>query len=138
MDEDLRQFVWRRAGSRCEYCQLAQHCSTVAFEIDHVIACKHGGKTEEGNLAQSCFFCNSYKGPNVAGVDPDDGQVVRLFHPRRDRWAEHFNWHGPFLLAQTAIGRTTIVTLEINQPAAIAVRESLMLEGLHPTEIIMD
>jgi hypothetical protein len=138
MDDDLRQFVWRRAESRCEYCQLPQQWSTVDFEIDHVIARKHGGKTEPGNLALSCFFCNSYKGPNVAGVDPDDGRVVRLFHPRRDRWAEHFYWRGSLLLAQTAVGRTTVVTLAINHSAAIAVRESLMLEGLHPPTQLAD
>jgi hypothetical protein len=132
MDDNLRRLVWERAASRCEYCQLHQNTSAADFEIDHVIALKHGGKTEEGNLALSCFFCNSYKGPNVAGVDPECGQVVRLFHPRNDRWADHFYWHGALLIGRTAIGRTTVVTLDVNHPAAIAVREALMEEGLHP------
>ena len=28
--------------------------------------------------------CNLHKGPNLSGVDPDTGQVVRLFDPRDD------------------------------------------------------
>jgi hypothetical protein len=60
------------------------------FEIDHVIAQKHGGATVDSNLALACFYCNSAKGPNVAGIDPESGLIVRLFHPRTDRWTDHF------------------------------------------------
>jgi len=41
------------------------------FQIDHIIARQHGGKAELENLALSCIHCNRFKGPNVAGVDPD-------------------------------------------------------------------
>jgi hypothetical protein len=78
------------------------------FQIDHIIAKKHGGETVSANLALSCYFCNSYKGPNIASLDPITGKLVRLFHPRKDRWAEHFVWEGPILVGLTAIARATI------------------------------
>jgi hypothetical protein len=31
---------------------------------------------------------NALKGPNLAGVDRETQEVVRLFHPRNDRWEE--------------------------------------------------
>jgi len=48
MDEELIRLVWRRAHHRCEYCQLPQTFSTLTFEIDHVLAKKHGGRTTPG------------------------------------------------------------------------------------------
>jgi 5-methylcytosine-specific restriction endonuclease McrA len=56
MDEALVQLVWQRANATCEYCQLPQTLSLVSFEIDHVIATKHGGKTTASNLALTCFY----------------------------------------------------------------------------------
>lgn len=62
MDQALSALVWQRAASVCEYCRLSQSCSSIPFEIDNIIARKHGGLTEEANLALSCFYCNSHKG----------------------------------------------------------------------------
>jgi hypothetical protein len=127
--------IRRRARDTCEYCQLPQSFSSIPFEIDHVIAQKHGGLTEAGNLALACFYCNSFKGPNVAGVDPQSRRVVRLFHPRRDAWKKHFRWEGPVLVGRTSVGRTTIVVLAINDTDAVAVRRALIEEGVFPPEI---
>ena len=102
------------------------------FQIDHIIARKHGGPSSEDNLALACFYCNTHKGPNVAGIDPDSGEVVRLFHPRRDEWAEHFFWDGAMLGAGTPVGRTTIHVLRINDPDYVAVRGALLAEGAFP------
>jgi hypothetical protein len=55
----------------------------VPFEIDHIIARKHRGPTAAGNLAESCYYCNVYKGPNLTGRDPATGKVTKLYHPRR-------------------------------------------------------
>jgi HNH endonuclease len=104
----------------------------IPFEIDHILAQKHGGPIREENLALSCFYCNSYKGPHIAGVDPASERIVRLFHPRRDRWSRHFERDGATLRGKTAIGRATIVVLSINNPDAIAVREALIEEGVFP------
>lgn len=77
-----------------------------------------------------CCFCNAFKGPNIAGRDRQTGDTVRLFHPRRDTWTDHFQWDGPLLTARTAIGRATIAVLRINLPYRVAVRASLIEEGV--------
>ena len=130
MEAKLKAQVRRRAGFRCEYCQFPERHSGLRFQMDHIIAEKHGGRTQSTNLALACFRCNSHKGPNLSGVDPLSSQVVRLFHPRRDEWLEHFVWHGPKLSGLTAIGRTTIAVLRINRPDAVLVRAALLEEGL--------
>ena len=129
MDDALRAFVKARAGGRCEYCQFPEAASFLPFAIDHVIAEKHRGPTAEANLAWSCYYCNSYKGPNIAGWIPETDEVVRLFHPRRHDWDDHFVWEGAILLPRTAIGRVTIDVLEINLADAIAVRQELIDMG---------
>lgn len=47
----LRQAVQARAGERCEYCHFPQALSFLAFEVEHVVAEKHGGATVLDNLA---------------------------------------------------------------------------------------
>ena len=129
MDARLEAQIWRRARNRCEYCGFRAELTRVPFQIDHIIAQKHRGRTTSDNLALSCFFCNTFKGPNLAGVDPKTRKITRLFHPRHDLWHNHFRWDGPLLEGRTAIGRTTIEVLRINREDPMAVRESLLEEG---------
>ena len=126
MDEALRQLVRQRAANRCEYCGLPAEYTDAPFQSDHIIAEKHHGLTVAGNLAWSCFYCNSFKGPNIAGRDETTGVIVRLFHPRNDVWSEHFEWVGPRLIGLTEIGRVTIDVLRINDPDAIEFRRLLL------------
>ena len=94
---------------------------------------KHQGTSDLDNLALACFYCNSYKGPNIAGYDPDTGQLFPLFNPRRDTWGEHFLWTGAVLAGLTPVGRTTIEVLCINQPDRIEHRLRLIeLEMFFP------
>jgi 5-methylcytosine-specific restriction endonuclease McrA len=86
MGDAVVNAVWERAARRCEYCHLPADCSEAPFQIDHIIARKHHGTDELSNLALACYYCNKYKGPNIAGIDPLSGQLVRLFHPRVDAW----------------------------------------------------
>jgi hypothetical protein len=130
MRESLERRVWERAESCCEYCRIPQAFDPAPFQVDHIIARKHGGETEEGNLALACLHCNAFKGPNIAGRNPQDGAIVRLFHRRSDRWAEHFEWNRAILVAKTATGRVTINVLAINRDYRIALRESLLQEGV--------
>jgi hypothetical protein len=130
LDSDFIRRVWQRADARCEYCQLPSAFHPAPFQIDHIVARQHGGKPELENLALACIRCNRFKGPNVAGIDPSSGEVVRLFHPRRDRWAEHFVWDGPELKPLTQIGQVTILVLLINDPEVVAVRKVLQDEGV--------
>jgi hypothetical protein len=129
MDAALQQLVWQRADYRCEYCRLPAALEWLHFQIDHVIAQKHRGLTVEENLALSCFHCNSYKGPNIAGIDPISGRLVRLFNPRRDAWNRHFYWDGPLIIAKTPRGRATIQVLWMNHPRMIRLRAALLAEG---------
>ncbi len=132
MVELLKAQIRDRARARCEYCQMPEAGEFLDFECDHIIAQKHGGTTSFENLAYACFHCNSYKGPNLAGFDATTHRVVRLFHPRRDRWNQHFRWDGPRLLGKTPIGRVTVDVLKINIPESIELREILIDEGLFP------
>ena len=84
------------------------------FQTDHIIARKHGGGDESENLATACFHCNNHKGPNVAGIDPLTKDLTRLFHPRRDKWEDHFRWVGYQLVGSTAVGGVTVAVLEMN------------------------
>lgn len=129
MNTALERLVWQRAGSRCEYCQLPQAHSPLPHAIDHIIARQHGGRTEPENLALACFFCNSDKGPNISGINPQTGRAVRLFHPRKDRWSRHFVWDGATLVGRTHTGRVTITLLEINRFEAVELREALRRES---------
>jgi hypothetical protein len=102
----------------------------VPFEIDHIVARHHGGRTAAANLADSCFHCNGYKGPNLSGLDPMTGKLTPLFHPRRHKWDHHFRYEGGTLVGRTPIGRTTVEVLRINLPVRVELREVLMEDGL--------
>jgi hypothetical protein len=130
MDARLKAQVRRRARFRCEYCCFPERLAELRFQVDHIIARQHGGPTRAANLALACYRCNSHKGTNLSGVDPVSAKVVRLFHPRRDLWQEHFAWNGPRLTGLTPVGRATIAVLRINRPDAVLARASLLEEGV--------
>ena len=81
----LRSRVSGRAQGRCEYCHLPAEAAWAFYEIDHVIAEKHGGKTTVDNLAFACVPCNSYKGNDLTSIDPQTGKLTRLFSPRTQK-----------------------------------------------------
>jgi hypothetical protein len=128
----LIDFVRERAGDCCEYCQLPQMYSSTRFQLDHIIAEQHGGRTVGENLALACLADNNHKGPNLAGIDAKTGKKVWLFNPRRHKWSRHFRWQGPILIGRTAIGRATISVLAINLPHRLAQRAALIAEGVFP------
>lgn len=124
----LQLEVRGRAVERCEYCLFPEYASELPFHVDHIIAEKHGGRTEPQNLAWACFSCNLRKGPNIAGLDPDTGELTPLFNPRSDAWSEHFAWDGVWVRGKTAIGRATVTVLDINHVDSVTVREALREE----------
>jgi hypothetical protein len=130
---ELDRRVRRRARGACEYCQLPQAAYALNFEVDHVIAEQHHGKTQLNNLCLSCPRCNRNKGPNIAGIDKETRQITPLFHPRRDRWEDHLAWKGLRLRGLTPIGRVTVAVLGINLPEALRVRRELRSEGWFPS-----
>jgi hypothetical protein len=129
VNRDLVRRVWSRAAGRCEYCRIPQFAFPLPFQIDHILAEKHGGETVDGNLALACPHCNRFKGPNIAGLDPATGELTRLFDPRRDAWEDHFQLHGPSVVGSTPIGRTTVDVLAMNADVLLLVRVELLAEG---------
>lgn len=132
MDKALERRVRRRARGYCEYCLMPQKYDATPFEIDHIISKKHDGPTSSGNLSLSCFWCNAFKGSNIAGRDRVSRKLAPLFHPRRHTWRRHFRWQGAYLIGRTPIGRVTIAILKINDPLRVALRQKLIEEGLFP------
>jgi len=130
MDAILRKRVRDQAKDTCEYCRMPQQYDLLPFQVDHIIAEKHHGPTDPENLAWSCCNCNAHKGANIAGLDPADKTLSQLFHPRQHQWTEHFAWHGAVLVGMTAIGRTTIDVLNINDIDRVQIREFLMEAGV--------
>src|SRR5215510_9436654 len=103
----LRREVRERAGERCEYCLLAESEAIFPHEPDHLIALKHGGETMSANLALACIDCNRFKGSDIASVDPITGELVALFNPRTQQWADHFKLRDGVIVPLTAVGRVT-------------------------------
>lgn len=56
MDGRLEQLVWDRANRCCEYCQLPAEVAETPFQIEHIVARKHGGQTSAENLALACLY----------------------------------------------------------------------------------
>lgn len=130
MQRQLIEEVRRRAAGRCEYCHFPEQFSGLHFQIDHIIARKHGGLSDRENLALSCIYCNSFKGTNISGVDPVTSGLVPLFNPRRDEWSVHFVWEGATLAGRTPMGRATISVLRINEALAVGLRRLLIRAGV--------
>ncbi len=124
-----RRQIRERAGGCYEYCHIRDEFDVQPFQLDHIRAQKHSGRTTTMNLAWACLPCNSYKGSNVAGYDPESNTLHPLFNPREDAWEEHFVWDGPLLVGLTAIGRTTIEVLRVNLPVRVEHRRLVMEAG---------
>ena len=132
MDAATRELVRRRAGGRCEYCLVRGEHLPAQLQLEHVIARQHRGGDDPSNLALACASCNLHKGPNVAGIDPASAQLVALFHPRRDVWADHFAPRGPTIVGLTPTGRATVVVLAMNSIYQERLRARLLAAGLYP------
>lgn len=125
-----RAFVRRRAHGRCEYCRLPDSALGPSdFHVEHIIARRHAGSDDVENLAWACLFCNLYKGPNLASFDPDTGELTRLFHPRKDKWDEHFRLDQAKIIGTSSVGRTTVWLMELNSRVLLNLRASLIAEG---------
>lgn len=130
MEAALVRLVRERAGDRCEYCRTPQAFERTPFQVDHVIARKHGGPTSPDNLCLSCFYCNSFKGSDIATLSPGSRRLVALYNPRTQNWPRHFRWRGARLQGRTDTARATIILLRINDPLRIELRSALIAEGI--------
>jgi hypothetical protein len=132
---DLVRRVRAAARHRCGYCLSPQRLVMARLEVEHVIPLARGGTDEESNLWLSCPLCNRSKGDRTAATDPETGAVEPLFHPRRQRWSDHFGWSedGLRILGRTPTGRATVAALHLDDdPDALIVRSYWVLAGWHP------
>jgi 5-methylcytosine-specific restriction endonuclease McrA len=105
INSQVRAQVRERAQNACEFCHLHQDDSPLAtLHIEHIIPKIHGGSDDIDNLALACIDCNLHKGTNLTGIDPETNALTELFHPRRQKWEEHFEWKGIYLAGKTAPG----------------------------------
>ena len=129
-----RRVVASRAQYCCEYCQTQSRLIAVALPLDHITPVVLGGKSTIDNLCLACNPCNSYKADKIRAIDPQTGDEVALFNPRRQKWSMHFAWSddGVRVIGLTPIGRATVACLKINRVHAIASRTIWVTAGWHP------
>lgn len=131
---ELRRVVQERASGHCEYCLYPQAFALFAFQVEHIVAEKHGGATSAENLALACAYCNRFKGSDPGSFDPETGQLVPFYHPRRQQWADHFRFDGARIVPLTPEGRVTAVILQLNDPDRILERQHLLDTGAYPPD----
>jgi hypothetical protein len=135
--DHVRRQVEERAGGCCEYCRSQNSCSATSFSVEHIIPRSKAGSDQLSNLALSCQGCNNAKFTAIDAIDPSTGQRASLFHPRNDRWSEHFAWSHDFLLilGLTPTGRATIDRLQLNRDGVVKLRRILRNAGEHPPRL---
>lgn len=129
---DIVRRVRARAGDRCEICRMHQALQGATFHVDHVVPRSRGGSDEEDNLALCCPTCNLHKSDRTQLSDPDSSGVVPVFHPRRDRWEDHFRWDRYRMVGLTGIGRAAIFAFDLNHPRRLLIREAEERFDLYP------
>jgi hypothetical protein len=135
---DLREQVSVRASGCCEYCRSQARYATQAFSVEHILPRVQGGATSLDNLALACQGCNNHKYDKIAALDPVSGQLVPLYHPRRDRWDVHFAWSDDFtlMIGLTPTGRATVDALHLNRDGVVNLRRLLYEIGQHPPPLV--
>lgn len=104
--------------------------------IDHIIPKSAGGSDERDNLAAACYRCNEFKWAKTHATDPATGEIVPLFNPRQQSWAEHFTWTngGTHIAGLTSIGRATVIALRLNNEYVVESRALWVAQGWHPPQ----
>jgi hypothetical protein len=129
-----RKIVIERANGCCEYCRSQASFSCQSFSVEHIFPVSLGGKTTLDNLALSCQACNNYKYNKTESKDPVSGNLAPLYHPRQQRWSDHFAWNEDFtvVIGLTPTGRATVETLKLNREGVVNLRYVMYAMGKHP------
>jgi hypothetical protein len=135
ISDALRSEVAARAKHRCEYGLIHEDDTGFRLQVDHIVGRKHGGLSVAGNLAYACVLCNRSKGSEVASVNVHSGEIVRLFHPRQDRWNDHFQLLANTIRARSDVGAATAGLLRFNMPERLAERSLLQSLDSYPAEV---
>jgi hypothetical protein len=126
--------VASRARHRCEYCHAPEVIFNFPFEVEHVVPTSRKGADHESNLALACRSCNLLKSDHVTGPDEMTRAEVRLFHPRQDRWEDHFEIDSKTgeIRGLTPVGRATVARFRMNSAVQMEARRQWMRLGLFP------
>lgn len=132
----LRTEIAERAKRCCEYCRAQEKFSPDSFSVERIIPLSGGGSSELDNLAYSCQGCNNRKYVSIEAIDPVTGELVALFHPRQQRWSDHFAWNEDFtvVIGLTPTGRATVAKLHLNRRGLVNLRRVLFELHEHPPE----
>ena len=117
-----------------EYCRAIERYSPDPLSVEHIVPRSKGGDGSPRNLAGSCQGCNNHKYRSTEAPDPQTGEMVLLFHPRRQRWRDHFAWSLDLtrVVGITPTGRATVELLRLNRMGLVNMRRVLWKEGIHP------
>jgi HNH endonuclease len=131
-----KEFINERARKCCEYCLSQLKFSPDPFSIEHIIPLSKRGTYDLDNLALACQGCNNRKYNLTEAIDPIDGKLVPLYHPRQQLRVEHFVWSDDFteLIGISPTGRATIVRLQLNREGVVNLRGLLREKNLHPPD----
>jgi hypothetical protein len=126
--------VAQRADCRCEYCRAPEIVFNFPFEVEHITPVSRQGTDNDTNLALACRACNLHKSDCLMWHDEETQTDVRLFHPRRDRWEEHFrvDVESGSILGLTPTGRATVERLQMNSAVQLVARRHWMRLGVFP------
>ena len=129
-----RQAVSERAGCCCEYCRSQARFAMPGFSVEHILPGSKKGPTGLDNLALACQGCNNHKYNKTDSPDPVTGDRVPLYHPRQQRWRDHFSWNHrcTVIVGLTPTGRATVEALQLNRAGLVNLRRILYLAGEHP------
>ena len=126
--------VAERACNRCEYCRAPEQVFNFNFEVEHILPRALGGSSAAENTALACESCNLHKSDAIDGWDEIERRSVPLFHPRRDRWDEHFRYDVETgeIVGLTATGRGAIARLKMNSNFQVRARRHWVRLNLFP------
>lgn len=129
----LRRLVIQRAHGICEYCLIHQDDACFSFHIDHIVSRKQRGPTTPVNLALSCLRCNVAKGTDPGTFIGRPPRLVRLYHPRQDRWDQHFRLAAARIVPLSDEGEATVRLLDLNAADRLLLRKTLIKAGRYPS-----
>ncbi|MBI4771827.1 MAG: HNH endonuclease [Chloroflexi bacterium] len=130
----LRERITDQAGWRCGYCLAPEELPGMRLTLDHITPQVVGGETSEQNLWLACRSCNQHKGAQTHARDPESGRRTALFHPRIQRWDDHFKWDesGTAIVGTTPTGRATVEALRMNHQEIVVTRRLWVSAGWWP------
>jgi len=102
------------------------------FHIEHIVPRSQDGPSELTNLAWACPGCNLRRSDRTEVTDPDTGTRVSFLNPRTDQWSDHFRFENYLVVGQTAVGRATVVALDLNHPRRVLIRQAEEMFELFP------